>query len=283
MGPTNIALVAYYRADQDLREVQALLAAATKDVRVQERKVADVAERQRLAAQNLKEQKSQAAQLELDLKTRDAHIEKLRGQQQQARNNKEYQAFLVEINTEKVDRNKVEDDTIKAMETVERLTTEAKTLADQVDTETARLKELRKQASGKVGELQKQIDAEQVKRDVAGKAVSAKPRDVFDRLAEKYDGEAMAALAKPDRRNEEYICSVCNMNQAVDVYNRLHSRDDLVFCPSCRRILYIPDDLPPEVAIKAKAKPKPVKEKGPARPRAAAKAEPATPPETSNV
>ncbi|MGH7194240.1 MAG: hypothetical protein ACREJM_12035, partial [Candidatus Saccharimonadales bacterium] len=34
-----------------------------------------------------------------------------------------------------------------------------------------------------------------------------------------------------------------------DVYNKLHSRDELVFCPSCRRVLYIPEDLPPEAAI----------------------------------
>jgi hypothetical protein len=33
------------------------------------------------------------------------------------------------------------------------------------------------------------------------------------------------------------------------VYNRLHTRDELVFCPSCRRILYIPEELPPETAV----------------------------------
>jgi hypothetical protein len=78
----------------------------------------------------------------------------------------------------------------------------------------------------------------------------------------------MGALAKPDPRREEYICSACNMDQAVDTYNKLHSRDELLFCPSCRRVLYIPEDLPPEVAIKAKPKPRPVKEpKGAAKDR----------------
>src|SRR5687768_5585157 len=46
------------------------------------------------------------------------------------------------------------------------------------------------------------------------------------------------------------------MDLVTDVYNKLHTRDELVFCPSCRRILYIPDDLPPELAIKARPKPK---------------------------
>ena len=39
------------------------------------------------------------------------------------------------------------------------------------------------------------------------------------------------------------------MSLVINVYNKLHSRDELVFCPSCGRILYIPEDLPPETAI----------------------------------
>ena len=47
------------------------------------------------------------------------------------------------------------------------------------------------------------------------------------------------------------------MSLVTDVYNKLHSRDELVFCPSCRRILYIPEDLPPQTAISApKASPR---------------------------
>ena len=76
------------------REAQARLDAATKDVRIQERRVNDLAEKHKLASTRLREAQSKQGQLDLDLKTRDAHIEKLRTQQQNAKNNKEYQAFL---------------------------------------------------------------------------------------------------------------------------------------------------------------------------------------------
>src|SRR6185437_13262223 len=98
MGPTNVALVKLFEADQALREAQSRLDSAARNVRVQERKVADLSEKLKLAQTKLREQQSQAAQLDLDLKSRDAHIERLRTQQQTAKNNKEYQAFLVEIN-----------------------------------------------------------------------------------------------------------------------------------------------------------------------------------------
>src|SRR4051795_10633197 len=103
MGPTNIALVKLFQVDQKLREAQGRRDATTKNVRIQERRVKDLNDRIHAATSNLKEQQARAANMDLDLKTRDAHIEKLRTQQQQAKNNKEYQAFLIEINTGKVD------------------------------------------------------------------------------------------------------------------------------------------------------------------------------------
>ena len=49
MGPTNIALVSLYRADQALREAQERLDAASKNVRVQERRVNDLIAKQKAA------------------------------------------------------------------------------------------------------------------------------------------------------------------------------------------------------------------------------------------
>ncbi len=261
MGPINIALVKLYQADQKLRAAQGRLEAASKDVRVQERRVNDLAEKQRLAGTKLMEARAQAGRVELDLKARDAHIEKLREQQQNAKNNKEYQAFLVEINTEKVDKDKIEDELIKLMEQVEKGQNESKELAVQLDAERAKLTSLKEQIGGKLAALQGEIEALRAPRQAAYDAVSPKARDIFERLADHHDGEALSAISKPDRRREEYVCSACNMELVTDVYNKLHSRDEMIFCPSCRRILYIPEDLPPETAVHKKKVPKPRKAK----------------------
>src|SRR5205085_11349846 len=108
-------------------------------------------------------------------------------------------------------------------------------------------------------------------------------REAYDRLADRFEGEALAALIKPDRRREEYACGGCMMDLVTDVYNKLHSRDDLVFCPSCHRILYIPDDLPPEVAVKTKAPKKEPKEPRAKKGAAAAAASPAEADETTTA
>jgi predicted nucleic acid-binding Zn-ribbon protein len=252
MGPTNVALVKYFQADQELREAKERLDAASKDVRVQERRVNDAAEKHRLAQQRQREAQAKAATLDLDLKARDAHIEKLRTQQQNAKNNKEYQTFLIEINTQKVDRNKIEDEAMKLLESVERGNKELGEFSALMEGERAKLVAMKEQIGDRLAALQKDIDDIRPKVEEAGKGVPTKAREAFERLNDRLDGEAMAAISKPDRRREEYVCTACNMDLVVDVYNKLHSRDELVFCPSCRRILYIPDDLPPEVAIKGK-------------------------------
>jgi uncharacterized protein len=266
MGPSNIALVKLFAADQALREAQGRLDTATRDFRIQERKVNALSERHGVAYSNFREAQAKAGALDLDLKTRDGHIEKLREQQQLAKNNREYQALLVEINTAKVDRNKVEDEAIKLLEQVERLGNEQRELSAQLDAEKTRLEQMRAEINDRITALQQEIDALRPARDDAAAAVPGKAREVFERIADRYEGEAMAALSKPDRRREEYVCTSCNLELAADVYNKLHSRDELVFCPSCRRILFIPEDLPLEHAVH---KPKERKERARKAPPAA--------------
>src|SRR3954471_1647603 len=145
MGPTNLALVKLFRADQELRAAQENYDTAARSVRLLERRVNDLSGKLSALQLALREQQSKAGNMELDLKTRDAHIEKLRTQQQQAKTNKEYQVFLTEINLGKVDRNKVEEELMGAMEVVERTQGEVKTLHAQLDEEQKKLTTIKAQ------------------------------------------------------------------------------------------------------------------------------------------
>jgi predicted nucleic acid-binding Zn-ribbon protein len=249
MGPTNVALLQLYRADQELRAAQGRLESASKSVRIQERRIADLNEKLKLAQTQLRDQQSKAAQLELDVKARETRIERLRQQQQSAKNHKEYQSFLTGINTEKIDRAKVEEELLKVMESVEKAQPQVTDLTSQLEGEQKKCEQIKQELADKLAELKKDVDQKQVLRDKATEGVPARALDTFDRMADRWEGEAMAAIGKPDRRVEEYVCMACNMSLVADVYNRLHSRDELVFCPNCQRLLYIPDSLPPEMAI----------------------------------
>src|SRR3954447_11493347 len=269
MGPTNVALVKLFEADRKLRDAQEKLDTASHNVRIQERRAQDLAEKLRLAQQSQKEQQAKAAQLDLELKARDQQIEKLRTQKQAAKNNKEYQALLIEINTRKLDKTKVEEQAMAAMEAVEKHKAEVAVLSTQVQAEREKLETMKAQSGDALAKLQADVDATRPERVAAEADVPAQARDIFNRLADRYEGEAMAGIDRPDRRKEEYLCTACNMDLVRDIYNKLKNRNEVVFCPNCQRILFIPEHFTAEHAIGGpsrsaapKKKPTVVKAKG---------------------
>jgi len=279
MGPTNVALVKLFEADRKLRDAQEKLDTASHNVRIQERRANDLAEKLRLTQQAQKEQQAKASQLDLELKARDQQIEKLRNQQQAAKNNKEYQALLIEINTRKLDKTKVEEQAMTAMEAVEKHKAEVAILTTQVQAEREKLEAMKAQSGDALAKLQADVDATRPERAAAEADVPAQARDIFNRLADRYEGEAMAGIDRPDRRKEEYLCTACNMDLVRDIYNKLKNRNEVVFCPNCQRILFIPEHFTAEHAIGGpsrsatpKKKPTVVKAKGAAKKKAAAPA-----------
>ena len=256
MGPINLALLKLFEADQKYREAQAKYDAAARDVRIQNRRVSDLFTALQGSQLQLKEQQTKVSTMELDIKIREEHIEKLRVQQQTTKNSKEYQSFLVQISTEKVDKTKAEDELLKTMGLVEQLQQETVQAAAALAAETQKLDQMTQQITERLALLQKGVDTSKPARDAAFETIPHSARDMFERLAERFDGEAMAPISRPDKRVEEYACGACNMSMAVDLYNRLHTRDEVMTCPSCRRLLYIPDDLPPTEAIKQRKKTK---------------------------
>ena len=203
-----------------------------------------------VCSKGLKELQTRVATLELDIKSRESHIEKLRGQQQQAKNNKEYQTFLIQINTEKVDKSKSEDELLGLMGEVEKLQQEVTLLTNQVEAEKQNLEAMKLQITRKLETIQQEVESLKPARDAAAANVATNVLEQYERLAERFDGEAVSAIQRPNKRVEEYICNACNMSLAPDLYNRLHSRDESLLCPNCRRFLYIPEDLTPSEAIK---------------------------------
>lgn len=256
MGPTNEALVKLFKADQVYRQAQARYDAAAKNVRMQERRLDELKAKLATTSASLRELQTRAASIDLDIKTRDARIERFRSQQQTAKNNKEYQTFLIEINTEKVDKAKIEDELLKVMEQVEGVQAETTQFAAQVEAESQKLISMREQITQRLDEIKSEVDSLRPARDAAQSGIAVNYVAIYNKLADRFEGEAMAPIMQPDRRAEEYACGSCNMALVVDIYNRLHSRDEVIFCPSCQRMLFIPDDMKPEDSIKQRKQPR---------------------------
>src|SRR5205823_1975926 len=97
-----------------------------------------------------------------------------------------------------------EDEAIKMMEAVERNQSEVKDLTALLDSERAKLASMKEQIGDEIARLQGEIEALRPAREEAAAAVPARAREAFDRLAERFDGESLSPLSKPNPRNEEY-------------------------------------------------------------------------------
>lgn len=184
----------------------------------------------------------------LDAATKEEAIAKHRQALNKAKTNKEYAAILAAMNTEKADNTKVEDATLKLMEELAKVKAEG----ELIEAEKAKLVEQVQRADLAVkahleecnGELQR-LRSE---REALASGMNVQTVEIFNRVAARHDGEALATVAKPRPKRDEYICGGCNITVTLEVVNALQTKDDLQTCKVCGRILYLDNQLVPRPA-----------------------------------
>jgi predicted nucleic acid-binding Zn-ribbon protein len=237
------ALVALYKIDRDLHTLETGLDNVQRD---QKRQTAKIAEMQKSHdSQFAVMQKVQADQSgrELELKTRQEHIDKMRESLNTTKTNKEYSAILLQISAEKAEVATIEKGVLELMQTVE---TAQKSIADlktQIAAETATLAKIESEQAGKVGDLQGQINTLKGRRAEAASAVAPDALRVYDRASQKYPGDALAPLEYDPDDLDSCSCGCCYMGLNTEHLNALKGRDEVRRCNSCNRILYLPEML----------------------------------------
>ncbi|MCE5185693.1 MAG: C4-type zinc ribbon domain-containing protein [Planctomycetaceae bacterium] len=183
----------------------------------------------------------QVSRLELDLKGRDDQISKLRSQLNLARTNKEYSALLTELNTAKADDSKLESQVLELMRNVEVDQAACEEIKKQIEEQRVKVEEVRKDSESKAVELEKDVEEIQKEWNEASKDIPGDALHIFERVAETYDGEAMAEIEQPQENGDSYACGGCFMGIPAEVINILSGRDEIIRCTSCTRILYLKD------------------------------------------
>jgi predicted nucleic acid-binding Zn-ribbon protein len=64
-------------------------------------------------------------------------------------------------------------------------------------------------------------------------------RETFHRVAERHEGEALAAVEVVNAKRNEYCCGGCNMSVTLQTVLAMRTLDQLQTCGSCGRILYL--------------------------------------------
>ena len=178
-------------------------------------------------------------QVDLDVKTREESMNKHRQALNAAKSNKEYAAILTALNTEKADTSKYESRVLELMAQKEQMVDESKSLQEEKTRMTKRLERAEQNLDRYLTDTREVVERLEADRTVAAEKLPASAIDTFDRVAARHEGDAMAETIRVSSRGEDHICSGCNMSVPLEHVNRLRSRDEILECSSCGRILYV--------------------------------------------
>ncbi len=245
MGQMLDGLLKLQSIERDLAQVRRRLKIRQSAVNLQQRRIDDHQEQWDALQERVSTRRKDADGHELDLRQSEEHVAKLRTALNTAKTNKEYAAILTQINTLKADNAKLEESTLRIIQDVDSVRLEADKIKEQIEAETKRLDEIKQTSTAEIEKLDGMMAELTARRDDAAQGLSPEGLAVFDRVAERYDGEAMAAIQIEGKKPPyDYICGGCYMSLSAEHANALRVRDDIRICNNCGRILYMEPNQP---------------------------------------
>jgi predicted nucleic acid-binding Zn-ribbon protein len=233
-------LLTLQKIERKLSQVRSRLRIRTASVSAQQKKIDDLQDQVDSLEQQCLDRRKQADSFELTLKESDERVSKLRGDLHSAKSNKEYSALLTQINTLKADNAKIEDQTLKIMQEIETLKSQAEEISKGMESEQKRLEDVKSNTDEEIQRLTKMKEDLEAQREQAAKDIDPESLAVFDRIAESYDGEAMAPIEIHGKKPpHSYVCGGCYMGLTPEHANALGVRDEIRTCDNCGRILYL--------------------------------------------
>jgi predicted nucleic acid-binding Zn-ribbon protein len=240
MGPVLNGLIKLQSIENRLRAVKAKLARCRRNVIIQENQVRNLQNALEAKKEETQLTRVQSDRLELELRTRDEEIAKLRAYLNAAKTNKEYASVLTRLNTTKADNSKIESQILELMKDIEADEAERKEIQNQINEQKQKLEQTRKEAELLATKYEAEIEEIQAEWDRKAQDIPSEPLQVFKRVAETYDGEALAVVEQQEgNKTEVYSCGGCFMGITAESVNLLMTRDDIIRCPNCTRILVL--------------------------------------------
>ncbi|MEM1071672.1 MAG: hypothetical protein AAGB48_02270 [Planctomycetota bacterium] len=244
-------LLAVYKIERQLRGLQSRLRSAERFLTEQELHLGKLDGQRSSLESQLRQLEASAKEREGEIARLDGRIETLREQMNTASTNKQYQALLVEVNGQKVERGRVEEEALELLEKVEQVKAE---LANSGEQHSHRVK-VRDQADAdkqkRHDEIKGRVEELETDRVKAAEAVNPGVLAELERLLEERDEDAMASIEVLDKRRHEISCSACMMTLPIEVLNSLLG-GHLTNCSNCGCFLYIGEEAGARLGVGSK-------------------------------
>ena len=239
MSVTANTLRELHRIHVQLSELTGRLKRGPRQIRVREVSLANIGDTLAEEQATVLEAKKNADSKQLDLKTGENKILDYKAKLNSASTNKEYQALLEQIAAAEMANSVLADE---ILETLEQIDTFEVAVADAKNNVAAAQKDL-KRVQQDVTSSTESIEAD-IKRlggelEGAEGSLPADFRVEYDRVIRAKQEDGMA-------ESEDGVCTGCGQQITMNMQNEL-AMSRAVFCKSCGRLLYLPENRVPMV------------------------------------
>jgi predicted nucleic acid-binding Zn-ribbon protein len=235
-------LLRVFQVDQQIRGLQSRLNAAETFLKSQQKDLAEIAAAKKAVEATLLQHTLVASDNEGEVKRLDEKLSTLRTQMNSAQTNKEYQAFLVELNTFKTARDKHEVVALEAMTKVEELRKQVAELDAKAQQRDQVRDVAAKERDARFAEIETRLNELKAEREKHTADVPENDMRMFQRLLDQRGDQAMGSVEIIDRKRHEYNCGVCYMALPMEAVSGLLSGGKLTRCSSCQCVLYLNAD-----------------------------------------
>jgi predicted nucleic acid-binding Zn-ribbon protein len=180
-------------------------------------------------------------QLDSDVQEIRSKIARHKDQLYQVKTNDQYRAMLKEIEVEEANIRKIEDRILEKMLEGEQIDRQIREAAVRVESEKKRVEA----AVGKIDSDRKQAERErdqaEVRRSTLVEGLSKDTYALYERLVKARNGMALAEV-------REGFCGGCHVRLRPQAYNDVRTKDGILTCEACSRILYYVEPPPEETS-----------------------------------
>ncbi len=224
-----------HRLHQQTSELRDRLARGPKQIKSRETHLAQQQAELEAVKEKLQRTRLTVSQKELNLKERENHILDIRSKLNSCSTNKEYQALIEQIAADEQANSVLSDEILELLDKVEA----DRELVNSAETAV-------REAQQQLADVTKKVEAAKsiVENDLARAEKDLKdceaqlPEDVrleYQRVVRAHGEDALAPLESED------VCGGCYQRVTPQMINEL-KLSQLVFCKSCGRLLYVPED-----------------------------------------
>ncbi len=234
LHPDVRKLLAVQKVDQRISKIRRDLEAVPAETTRRERALDAIRQQHETLVHELQHQEVAARTTDASIASADDEIKKLETRLNTVRNNAEYQATLLQIESVRNERNRLEEAGLGVIDEIEGLKQRVSESAAKLAEEEKSHAEYLAKANQLEGERQRQLDAASEGRD---DLVAAVPIDLmarYERLFQARDGQAVCAV-------EGNTCTGCYTSIPPNLQVKLQAGSAVVQCNTCQRILYLPE------------------------------------------